>query len=429
MGCYEISLGDTIGTAVPTQVHNIVSFLIGAGIPAARLAGHFHDTYGQAVANVWAAYNCGLRVFDSSVAGLGGCPYAPGAKGNLATEDLVYSLHNAGIDTGVELSQLVDIGSWISQQISVPNSSRAGNALATKHADKSHGQAQSDFCLKWTQQSEDKNVKVFRSGTNLKLILNRPHNGNALTTAMIAHLTNEFETARSDKTITRIALTAQGKYFCTGMDLGKGTSPVAKGGSVADGQFNRLTRLFEAIDNAPQVTIALLQGPAFGGGVGLAFACDIRLMTTAASIRLTEVRLGLAPATISKYVTREMGVSFTREAMLSARTIRAQELLRLGRVALVIEFGIDPAQALDVYLTRLRHCAPHSSSLTKELVRLTWQDGGAGSKQSDGIRRVFDEMMLPGSEASYGLEQFQGGTKEIDWDKYTLAKATTKPHL
>lgn len=429
MGCYEISLGDTIGVGTPIQVRNLISFLVEAGIPVANLAGHFHDTYGQAMANVWAAYDCGLRVFDSSVAGLGGCPYAPGAKGNLATEDLVYSLQMSGIYTGVDLEQLVNIGDWISQQLSAPNSSRAGVALRTASSRTKSREIPPSTNLRWTQQDAGEGIQVFRSGTNLKLVLNRPRNGNALTASMISQLTDIFETARLDQTITRIAIAAQGKYFCTGMDLGRGSSPVAKGGSTSDAQFTRLTRLFEAIDNAPQVTIALVQGPAFGGGVGLAFACDIRLMTSTASIRLTEVRLGLAPATISKYVTRELGVSFTREAMLSARTISSQELLRLGKVAAVIEPGEEAQQALDTYMIRLKQCAPRSSTLTKKLVRLSWEDGGGGNKQADGIRQVFDEMMMPDSEAAHGLEQFQSGVKEIDWDSYTLTKAQKKSRL
>ena len=116
-GCYEVSLGDTLGVASPSNVRSLISFLFDNDIPREKLAGHFHDTYGQAAANVWEAYNCGLRVFDSSIAGLGGCPFAPGAKGNVATEDLVYMFHNAGIDTGVNLSKLVDTGVWISEQL------------------------------------------------------------------------------------------------------------------------------------------------------------------------------------------------------------------------------------------------------------------------------------------------------------------------
>lgn len=429
MGCYEVSLGDTVGVGSPTQVQSLISFLIHADIPVSNLAGHFHDTYGQAVANVWAAYNCGVRVFDSSVGGLGGCPYAPGAKGNLATEDLVYSLHMAGIDTGIDLTQLVDVGNWISQQLLAPNFSRAGVALQAANNKDKPGKKQPKMNLEWVQRSTGDEIQTFRSGTNLRVVLNRPRNGNALTCSMISELTDIFETAQSDQTITRIVIAAEGNYFCTGMDLGKGSSPVAKGGTATEAQFTRLTRLFEAIDNAPQVTIAAIQGPAFGGGVGLAFACDIRIMTARATIRFTEVRLGLAPATISKYVTRELGIAFTREAMLSARTVTSQELLRLGKIAVVVESGQDPLLAVDAYLLRLKQCAPCSSSLTKKLVRLGWEEGGGGSKQADGIRRVFDEMMLPGSEAAYGLEMFQSGMKDVDWDGYTLSKAQKKSRL
>lgn len=132
MGCYEISLGDTTGVGVPPMVLSLINYLKSNGIPETALAGHFHDTYGQAIANVWAAYMCGVRVFDSSVAGLGGCPYAPGAKGNLATEDLVYTMQQAGIDTGVDMASLVETGVWISSQLSVLNASRAGSAMATR---------------------------------------------------------------------------------------------------------------------------------------------------------------------------------------------------------------------------------------------------------------------------------------------------------
>ncbi|POR38868.1 Hydroxymethylglutaryl-CoA lyase, mitochondrial [Tolypocladium paradoxum] len=271
--------------------------------------------------------------------------------------------------------------------------------------------------------------KSSEAAPNLKIVFNRAKHGNALTTSMISHLTELFESAQSDPSITRIALAAHGTFFCTGMDLGKGISPVAQGGDEADAQYSRLKRLFEAIDNAPQVTIACLQGPAFAGGVGLAFACDIRLMTTTASIRLSEVRIGLAAATISKYVIRELGAAFAREAMLSARMVTAQELFRLGKVATVIEDSIDPQAAVDDYLVRLRQCAPRASTLTKVLVRLSWLEGGGGEKQEIGIRQVFDEMMADDSESKYGLHQFQSKAKECDWDAYTLSKTRNKARL
>ncbi|KKK21619.1 hypothetical protein P175DRAFT_0434914 [Aspergillus ochraceoroseus IBT 24754] len=113
MGCYEISLGDTLGTATPGQVRSLLAYLSLHGIPMARLAGHFHDTYGRGLANVWEAYRCGIRVFDSSVAGLGGCPFAPGAAGNVATEDVVEMFCREGIETGVDWGRLLETRAWV----------------------------------------------------------------------------------------------------------------------------------------------------------------------------------------------------------------------------------------------------------------------------------------------------------------------------
>jgi hydroxymethylglutaryl-CoA lyase len=127
MGCYEISLGDTIGVGTPFSVRRLLSVLL-KHIPATKLAGHYHDTYGQGCANVLASLEMGLRVFDASVAGLGGCPFAKGATGNLATEDLVYMLQESGYTTGVDLLALAHIGDWISRELN-RTPSRAGNAL------------------------------------------------------------------------------------------------------------------------------------------------------------------------------------------------------------------------------------------------------------------------------------------------------------
>lgn len=433
MGCYEISLGDTIGVGVPTETKALTNSLIDAGVPIQKLAGHFHDTYGQAIANMWAAYHCGMRVFDSSVGGLGGCPYAPGAKGNLATEDLVYTLERAGISTGVNLPKLVDTGAWVTEQLGIPNSSRAGAALYSKAQTAKQGAGaivtNARPPLPWTLQPGSEDLELYRQGPNLKLVLNRPRNGNALTASMISQLTRVFEDAATDRSITRIVITANGKYFCTGMDLGRDSSPVAQEDtSVSDAQYNRLMRLFEAIDNAPQVTIACVQGPAFGGGVGLALVCDIRLMAANASLRLSEVRLGLAPATISKYVVRELGISFSREMMLSARPVSAQELLRLGKIAEIIPANEQPSSAIDSYLRRLQACAPRASTLAKDLVRLGWQHAG-DEVQARGVKNIFTEMMGRKSESAHGLAQFQQGVKDVDWDEYALSKEKAKPRL
>jgi hydroxymethylglutaryl-CoA lyase len=131
MGCYEISLGDTIGTGTPASIVRMLEH-VARRVPVERLAGHYHDTFGMGVANVHASYEFGLRTFDSSIAGLGGCPYAKGATGNVATEDVVYLLHGIGADTGTDLEALADVGAWISKSLNRPSGSRVGRALLAK---------------------------------------------------------------------------------------------------------------------------------------------------------------------------------------------------------------------------------------------------------------------------------------------------------
>jgi hydroxymethylglutaryl-CoA lyase len=103
-----------------------------ASVPIAKLAGHYHDTYGMAIANIYASLQLGLATFDSSIAGLGGCPYARGASGNVATEDVVYLMNGLGIETGVDLAKLAAVGNWISAALDRPNGARAGRALADR---------------------------------------------------------------------------------------------------------------------------------------------------------------------------------------------------------------------------------------------------------------------------------------------------------
>ena len=131
MGCYEISLGDTIGTGTPGKTKAMIE-ACAAELPLAKLAGHYHDTYGQALANIYASLELGVTTFDASVAGLGGCPYAAGASGNVATEDVIYMLNGMGVRTGVNLEQLVEIGQWICGVLGREPSSKAARALAAK---------------------------------------------------------------------------------------------------------------------------------------------------------------------------------------------------------------------------------------------------------------------------------------------------------
>ena len=125
MGCFEISIGDTIGVATPEDVTRLFKALK-KSVPVAQLSGHFHDTRGMAVANIFAAYQQGVRIFDSSLGGLGGCPYAPGATGNVATEDVIYLFDGMGVKTGLNLEKMVKINKWVSQKIGKTLPSKVG---------------------------------------------------------------------------------------------------------------------------------------------------------------------------------------------------------------------------------------------------------------------------------------------------------------
>ncbi len=127
MGCYEVSLGDTIGTGTAGATRRLFD-VVGAQVPREKLAGHFHDTYGQAIANIYASLLEGITVFDSSIAGLGGCPYAKGASGNVATEDVVYLLDGLGINTGIDLAALIRAGLQISNVLGRATGSRVAKA-------------------------------------------------------------------------------------------------------------------------------------------------------------------------------------------------------------------------------------------------------------------------------------------------------------
>jgi hydroxymethylglutaryl-CoA lyase len=133
MGCYEIAVADTIGTGTTGSTRRVME-AVAKHVPVARLAGHFHDTYGQAVANIYAALECGVATFDSSVAGLGGCPYAKGATGNVATEDVLFMLNGLGIETGIDMDKLIAAGDFICGHLGKPTNSRVARALAARAA-------------------------------------------------------------------------------------------------------------------------------------------------------------------------------------------------------------------------------------------------------------------------------------------------------
>jgi len=133
MGCYEISLGDTIGSGTPEKTKAMLE-AVARRVPLKKLAGHYHDTWGMAIANIYASLQMGINAFDSSVAGLGGCPYAPGAAGNVATEDVVWLLNGLGIDSGLDLESLIDTAIWITDQLGREPASRVARAVIAKRA-------------------------------------------------------------------------------------------------------------------------------------------------------------------------------------------------------------------------------------------------------------------------------------------------------
>jgi len=133
LGCDEIDVSDTIGVGTPARVREVMR-AVTAKVDPARVSGHFHDTYGQAVANILAALETGISIFHTSVAGLGGCPYAKGATGNVAAEDVLYMLRGLDIETGIDFDAVVDIGQWISGHLDRKSASRAGNAIAASRA-------------------------------------------------------------------------------------------------------------------------------------------------------------------------------------------------------------------------------------------------------------------------------------------------------
>ena len=140
VGCYEISLGDTIGVGTPQRAVELIE-CVGAQVSVQQLAVHFHDTYGQALANIYAVLQLGVRVIDSAVAGLGGCPFARGASGNVATEDVVYLLNGLGIECGVDLDKLLAAANYACTQLGRRTHSRAGAALSTVHREQRHATA------------------------------------------------------------------------------------------------------------------------------------------------------------------------------------------------------------------------------------------------------------------------------------------------
>lgn len=386
MGCYEVSLGDTTGAGTPAKVATLIRYLEKNGVPVSRLAGHFHDTYGQAVANVLQAYICGIRVFDASVGGLGGCPFAPGARGNVATEDVVLMFQNAGIQTGINLTELVATGDWINQQVRRSSDSvRSNVSLDTLDILQRESQPRDKelrlpsfrpISMKHMKASltrvkhADKIRFLQNESGDLKIILNRPNRGNMLTASMITQMIKCLKTYHNNSSVARIIITGTGSYFCAGVNLKRSDSEKRAskpGAAERNTSFDPLAQLFDMIDQYPKPVIACINGHACGAGVALAFACDERIMVQTATINLIPKN---EKNILTDLMTRYFSSATTKEQeewprKLSARPISGSELQILGLVTEIAEGKKDMQTKLESYLCVKDTSGRRFGSLTK----------------------------------------------------------------
>lgn len=210
------------------------------------------------------------------------------------------------------------------------------------------------------------------------------------------------------------------------MDLSASGSTVSSEEEKA-AYYEKVEALYAAIDEAPQTTIAMVDGPCYGGGVGLAFICDVRLVSSKARFTMTEVKLGLTPAIISKYMIREWGIPFAREAMLAGREVKPDELLRIGTLQKLVDSSEELETQTNEYLQNISASAPRSAAACKELIRLAWRDAG-GPEQALKTAQVFARMMKPGSEGEHGLKHFRAKAKGgVDWTSFWAGKAASTP--
>ncbi|PKS05092.1 hypothetical protein jhhlp_008459 [Lomentospora prolificans] len=265
------------------------------------------------------------------------------------------------------------------------------------------------------QPSPSKEYCIYRKRAAVKIELTRPANRNALTSSMVDELKALYDRLARDASVFRIYLTGQGKVFCAGMDLGASGSATSANEQQHISGLEKFQGLLRAIEKAPQVTVALINGPCYGGGNGLAFANDIRVSTREATFNLTEVRLGLSPCAISPVLAREWGVPLLRSAMLTATPVTAARLHVTGAIfALADDNEQLQGQASLRLEDALEACAPGASAVCKELAEVAWSSPG-GAAQNEVVRRRYLEMMGPSREARFGIGQFRQGVRKVDW--------------
>lgn len=277
--------------------------------------------------------------------------------------------------------------------------------------------------MEWTRDTSltSADFSLSRRGAAAKIELTRPEKRNTLTSSMVNNLRKVYELFAHDNSVSRIYLTGRGSVFCAGMDLSASGKATAADREAHESQLAQTLALFHAIENCPKTTVALINGPCYGGGNGLAFVHDIRVATSNSTFNLTEVRLGLAPCAISTSILREWGIAFCRAAMLTGRPVTAADLYRIGAIySLADSQAVLHGDLLDSLDETLRGCAPGASAACKELAYVAWSDAG-GKYQAETIKRRFLEMMTPSKEAKYGISQFRKGVKTVDWSQLGAA--------
>ena len=291
MGCYQISLGDTFGAGTPATVGPMLDAVLGR-VPADRLAGHYHDTRGQALVNIGVSLDRGLRVFDSSVGGLGGCPYAPGAKGNVATEAVAAML--------------------------------AAEGLRYRVGRRAVGPSR-EFRERIARMTLYPSLQITKDARGVvQVTLNAPDKRNALSGQMIADLTALAADLATDPTVRVVVLAGMGTTFCAGGDLTWMQAQINADRATRMLEATKLAQMLRALNEMPKPLIGRIHGGAYGGGVGLVAICDCALAADSTRFGLTETKLGLIPATISPYVIARMGEGAARQVFMSARIFGAE---------------------------------------------------------------------------------------------------------
>ncbi|KAI1374311.1 enoyl-CoA hydratase/isomerase family protein [Hypoxylon crocopeplum] len=258
----------------------------------------------------------------------------------------------------------------------------------------------------WETVQKHDGYEISRQGGTVRLCLDQPHHGNSLTFTMMKDITSLFKNLSIDDSVHRILVTGRGRYFCTGMDLKEDIFA-----SVAE-RYEALQQLFSAIDTCPKPTVAVVNGPAFGGGVGLATVCNVRIAVSTAFFCLSEVKLGLCPATISKFLVREWGVSLARMAMMTGRRVKPQLLHNAGIIHALAPDTASLDKITEEFLDDMRLAAPRAASLSIMMAR----EAASGHDVDKLAREVFESMFAPGSESSYGISQFNSGIRDIVWE-------------